>query len=132
MVQLKGTNNNSISDDSEQSQFVGLSAAISACFSSGIAGVYMEMVLKGKGPGLWVKNIQLATWGILVASMAVCLDESAMEVYRSSDDGFFHGFDWAVWVIVVANAAGGLLVASVMKYANAVVKVGCIRHRTLT
>ena len=32
---------------------------ITACFSSGFAGVYFEKLLKGTSTGVWVRNIQL-------------------------------------------------------------------------
>ncbi|XP_054940402.1 UDP-N-acetylglucosamine transporter isoform X4 [Physeter macrocephalus] len=47
------------------SQFVGLMAVLTACFSSGFAGVYFEKILKETKQSVWIRNIQLAC-GILV------------------------------------------------------------------
>ncbi|XP_069794094.1 UDP-N-acetylglucosamine transporter-like isoform X3 [Narcine bancroftii] len=44
------------------SQFVGLISVLSACFSSGFAGVYFEKILKGTKQSVWIRNIQLGSW----------------------------------------------------------------------
>jgi len=46
-------------DQSFNNKLIGLSAVITACFSSGFAGVYFEKLLKGSSTGVWVRNIQL-------------------------------------------------------------------------
>ena len=38
------------------------------------------------------------------------------------EHGLLHGFDSVVWVVVLLNGVGGLLVAATMKYADNVVK----------
>ena len=44
---------------SSRNQFIGLVAVLSACFSSGFAGVYFEKILKGTKQSIWLRNIQL-------------------------------------------------------------------------
>jgi UDP-sugar transporter A1/2/3 len=60
-----------------QSTFVGAVAVLSACMTSGFAGVYFEKVLKSTTPStakvkptsLWERNVQLAFW---VRSTMLC------------------------------------------------------------
>lgn len=40
-------------------QFVGLLAVLTACCSSGFAGVYFEKILKGTKATIWMRNVQL-------------------------------------------------------------------------
>ena len=44
---------------SDGSSIVGVVAVFLACITSGFAGVYFEMVLKGSKQSLWLRNIQL-------------------------------------------------------------------------
>lgn len=41
------------------SKFVGLMAVLTACVSSGFAGVYFEKILKETKQSVWLRNIQL-------------------------------------------------------------------------
>ncbi|KIJ57680.1 hypothetical protein HYDPIDRAFT_34885 [Hydnomerulius pinastri MD-312] len=45
----------------------GFGAITATCFTSGHAGVYFEMVLKGSKANLWVWNIQLSLFSLLPA-----------------------------------------------------------------
>ncbi|XP_021776925.2 UDP-N-acetylglucosamine transporter isoform X5 [Papio anubis] len=46
------------------SQFVGLMAVLTACFSSGFAGVYFEKILKETKQSVWIRNIQLVSFSL--------------------------------------------------------------------
>ena len=112
-----------------QSLLVGLSAVTVACFSSALAGVYFEMVLKvpnandaTKHPpaSLWMRNIQLSFFSIVIA-----LAQGMMKGTSSSSPAtksYLHGFTAWVWILVLLQAGGGLLVAAVIKYADNVLK----------
>ena len=73
---------------------VGLIAVTSACFLSAFAGVYFEMVLKketGKdqtdlSPSLWMRNIQLAAFSIIVSPITHLLGEQQTRTNHSCMD----------------------------------------------
>jgi len=112
----------------EQSLVMGLTAVTIACFSSALAGVYFEKVVKAatgvqkkKPVSVWMRNIQLAFFTIVTAFMKDLFTGSSSS---ASPEGqpFFHGFTGWVWVLVGLQAGGGLLVAAVIKYADNVLK----------
>jgi solute carrier family 35 (UDP-sugar transporter), member A1/2/3 len=98
---------------------VGLLAVTSACMTSGFAGVYFEKVLKTSKVSLWIRNIQLAGYGIIIGLGGVYFGPDAVAVRTN---GFLHGYNWTVWMSVLLNSLGGLVVAMVVKYADNVVK----------
>jgi UDP-sugar transporter A1/2/3 len=51
-----------------QSTVVGLVAVIAACCTSGFAGVYFEKILKGTKQSVWLRNIQLALFSIILGT----------------------------------------------------------------
>jgi len=114
---------NSAKTDASMNMVVGLTAVSVACFSSALAGVYFEKVLKRKeGSGdkppvsLWMRNIQLAFFSICIGGMQI-LSKS-----NSESKPFLHGFTPMVRLLIFLQVAGGLLVAAIIKYADNVVK----------
>lgn len=104
------------------STFVGLVAVVAACFTSGFAGVYLEKMLKQTTASLWLRNVQLAFFGTIFSLVIVVVDDG--ESIRK--DGFMQGYNWLVWVVIICQAVGGLLIACVMKYADNILKCfGC-------
>lgn len=102
-----------------QNYALGVTCVVLSCITSGFAGVYFEKVLKSSNStSLWVRNIQMALIGVALA-MAVC-------VYNDYDaiiaDGFFQGYNAVVYLVIFLSAAGGLIVALVVKYADNVLK----------
>ena len=108
-----------------QNLFLGLTAVSIACFSSALAGVYFEMVLKvptadatKQAPAsLWMRNIQLSFFSIIIA-----LVQGMMKKAPATAVPYLHGFTAWTWVLVLLQAGGGLLVAAVIKYADNVLK----------
>lgn len=118
-------------DNVEQSLTVGLVSVTIACFSSALAGVYFEKVLKkpimvksdggeekSKNPvSLWMRNIQMAFFSILIA-----ITNGVIATGPDAEKPFMHGFTKWVWAVVFLQAGGGLLVAAIIKYADNVLK----------
>jgi UDP-sugar transporter A1/2/3 len=112
----------------EQSLTVGLSAVTVACLSSALAGVYFEKVVKtvavgdksGKPVSVWMRNVQLAFFTIWTALIQGWW--SAKPDETGAHKPYLHGFTGWVWVLVLLQAGGGLLVAAVIKYADNVLK----------
>jgi UDP-sugar transporter A1/2/3 len=119
----------------EQSLFVGLVSVSIACLSSALAGVYIEMVLKNvtptksdagdsageavevAPPSLWMRNIQMAFFSVCIAIL-----QGFSLSAKDKAKPFLHGFSIWVWMLVILQAGGGLLVAAVIKYADNVLK----------
>uniref|UniRef100_A0A0N5CDM1 UDP-galactose translocator n=1 Tax=Strongyloides papillosus TaxID=174720 RepID=A0A0N5CDM1_STREA len=101
-----------------QNSFLGLSFVITACVLSGFAGIYLEKMLKFSKVSLWTRNIQLATLSLPLL-FAITMIKDGDKVMK---DGFMQGFDWMVWITVLINAVGGLIVAVVIKYADNILK----------
>ncbi|BES93479.1 transporter [Nesidiocoris tenuis] len=117
MVQLSGSE--SKSGPPGQNRLVGFSAALGACVLSGFAGVYFEMILKGSNDvSVWMRNVQLSFLSLPLGLMtALASDWSSINA-----SGWFYGYDVFVWYLVVLQAAGGLIVALVVKYADNILK----------
>ncbi|CAM9220492.1 unnamed protein product [Ectocarpus fasciculatus] len=101
-----------------QNPLLGLVMVLLACCTSGFAGVYFEKVLKGTSVSLWVRNMQLSGFGILLGAGCVWFKDGQ----AVSENGFFYGYNYAVWMAVLLNSMGGLVVAMVVKYADNVIK----------
>eukprot|EP00929_Paragymnodinium_shiwhaense_P057103 TRINITY_DN28574_c0_g1_i1.p1 TRINITY_DN28574_c0_g1~~TRINITY_DN28574_c0_g1_i1.p1 ORF type:complete len:375 (-),score=33.88 TRINITY_DN28574_c0_g1_i1:65-1189(-) len=122
--------------DGAGSPVVGLVAVLSACLTSGFAGVFLEKALKDSTASLWLRNIQLALVGT-VLGLAGCYVTDGEKIRV---DGFLQGYSAVVWVVIFLQACGGLVVASVLKYADNLLKcfgnalstvLGCLLSATI-
>jgi len=91
---------------------------------------------KPSQPSLWIRNLQLAFFSIIfVFLQGLCNKKAVFKMSQMNSSGdkssmelsmgerpYFHGFTKYVWLLVVLQAGGGLLVAAVMKYADNVLK----------
>jgi solute carrier family 35 (UDP-sugar transporter), member A1/2/3 len=113
---------------------LGLTAVCISCFSSALAGVYFEKILKNTPDNnssssksaprggdvvepqasLWMRNIQLAFYSILLAA--------AQGGLKNTGRPYFYGFNAWTYLLIFIQAVGGLLVAAVIKYADNVLK----------
>ena len=104
---------------SVQSPLVGMMAVSGACLLSGLAGVWLERIVKSTADvPIWVRNIQLGVVSLVIGVFSVFwLDGAAVAAH-----GFFQGYTWVVLSVVLQVSAGGLLVGLIMRYADNVVK----------
>ncbi|GAA93720.1 uncharacterized protein L969DRAFT_96108 [Mixia osmundae IAM 14324] len=134
IVQLQTAPASSHHDDS-MNPLKGFIAVSLSCLTSGLAGVYFEMVLKGSKADLWVRNTQLSFFSLLPALLPVvapsftlsslfdgtaapALSATAKPVVAGLFDNF--GF-WAIATVLV-QVAGGLITALVIKHADNILK----------
>jgi UDP-galactose transporter len=117
---MMGSSAESPSKAKGEDVIIGGLAALAAAGTSGFAGVYFEMVLKGSDTSVWVRNIHLATFGVMVALFGVVSQPGDMSLVKVN--GFFGGYDQVVWALVMVQALGGLLVAAVVKYTDNILK----------
>ncbi|CAM9836136.1 unnamed protein product [Discosporangium mesarthrocarpum] len=119
MVQISGSKEHeSGGDGGEHKMLRGFLAVLLACCTSGFAGVYFEKVLKGSTISLWVRNMQLAGYGMALGIWAVYM----YDWDQVSAKGFLFGYNFSVWMAVMLNSLGGLIVAMVVKYADNLIK----------
>lgn len=117
LIQLP-TEHNPSPSEGKQNVVIGLIAVLIACFLSGFAGVYLEKILKGTNPSIWLRNVQLGFLGALFGLCTVFVSDWG----TISEKGFFGGYDWVVWLVVCLQSFGGLIVAVAVKYADNILK----------
>jgi UDP-sugar transporter A1/2/3 len=108
---------------------LGLSSVLTAAAASGLAGVFLESILKSShtsytpksspsNANIWTRNIQLAFYSLFAALFGL--------IWRDGSDiaihGFFDGYTWIVWVVVVFQASDGLLASLCIQHADNIAK----------
>lgn len=109
------------SADDHQHAVVGVISCIISGLSSSFAGVYFEKVVKTTPPSLAVRNIHLSVFGIPFALVSMLV----LDVFNNQDPSgfrYFRGYSSFTWLLVCIHALGGLLVATVVKYADNILK----------
>ena len=93
--------------------------AIVMAVLSGAAGVYTELIMKKRPQrNVNVQNVYLYMFGVIFNIFAIFLyDYDAV-----FGNGFFHGYNGVVCVMIVNHALSGIAVSLVMKYADNIVK----------
>jgi UDP-sugar transporter A1/2/3 len=105
-------------EEDEGNPYLGLGAVIFACCTSGFAGVYFEKILKGTKQSVWLRNIQLALFSIVLGAGGCFWNDGD----RIAEGGFFQGYTNIVLVVVTLQGLGGLVIATVIKYADNIMK----------
>ncbi|KAI0647036.1 nucleotide-sugar transporter-domain-containing protein [Trametes meyenii] len=107
----------------DMNAFKGFMAVVMACFTSGLAGVYFEMVLKNSQADLWVRNVQLSLFSLLPALVPILFsDASPARPSPGWLQQLFANFGVWAWATVLTQVLGGLLTALVIKYADNILK----------
>ncbi|KAA1100227.1 hypothetical protein PGT21_032006 [Puccinia graminis f. sp. tritici] len=108
------------SSDPEQPKMnrtLGFMAVSLACFTSGLAGVYFELVLKSSTKvDLWIRNVQLSLFSLLPALF------TALAASSSSPEPMFAHFGFWAWATILTQVFGGLVTALVIKFADNILK----------
>ncbi|KAF8517516.1 nucleotide-sugar transporter-domain-containing protein, partial [Hysterangium stoloniferum] len=99
----------------------GFLAVTAACFTSGLAGVYFEMVLKGSKADLWIRNVQLSLFSLLPALVPIMFSSHPADSAGWFWDLFRNFGVWA-WATVAVQVFGGLVTAIVIKYSDNILK----------
>ena len=105
----------------EMQPIAGFMAVTAACFTSGLAGVYFEKVLKGSKTNLWVRNVQLSFFSLLPALAPIVASSSGSPASLSPSAIFANFGPWA-WATVLVQVFGGLVTALVIKYSDNILK----------
>uniref|UniRef100_A0A1E1X763 Putative udp-galactose transporter n=1 Tax=Amblyomma aureolatum TaxID=187763 RepID=A0A1E1X763_9ACAR len=101
-----------------QRPMVGFLAILAACCLSGFAGVYFEKILKGSDVSVWMRNVQLSTFAVPFGLLTTLVNDYS----EVREKGFFYGYGMLIWIVILLQALGGLLVAVVVKYADNILK----------
>lgn len=93
---------------------IGIISVFTACMTSGLAGILFEKIIKSSSSSIWVLNIQLSIISILLSSIECYMkDKDKIQLY-----GFNKGYNMYVIFVILCQAAVGLSVAMVVKYAD--------------
>ncbi|KAJ1445315.1 nucleotide-sugar transporter-domain-containing protein [Pelagophyceae sp. CCMP2097] len=124
LAQLRCGNSEAVAGENRA---VGIAASLGIAASSGFAAVYTERVIKarqepdaarGANFGLAYTQIQLALTSLVIEGAWAAVTDSRNIVEK----GLWHGFDAKAMISVLNSALGGLTVAAVLKFADAVLK----------
>ncbi|KAF8636709.1 hypothetical protein AX17_003512 [Amanita inopinata Kibby_2008] len=118
-----------LTESHKMSGMKGFAAVALACSTSGLAGVYFEMVLKNTQTNLWVRNVQLSLFSLLPALAPIILSHAQSidsAVPQGETTGWFStlfcNFGLWAWATVAVQVLGGLITAMVIKYSDNILK----------
>lgn len=103
---------------------LGLLLLLVYCTASGLAAVATEHALKSQRLALSLQNCLLYCWGVAIN---VCFHVGGVSEGR----GFLEGFSALVWLIVIGQAAAGLMMSVVMKHGSGILRLFVISSAML-
>jgi len=101
-------------------QITGLAAVLVMCLTTAFGCVYMEAVLKKSKADIFLQNIRLSLISLPMAAAAIISDHETIEKH-----GFFVGWNSYVWSFVLLSVFSGIIVSSVIRYADNIKKSFC-------
>ncbi|KAJ5949407.1 hypothetical protein N7454_000991 [Penicillium verhagenii] len=108
---------------------IGLLAIIGSALASGCGGVFFEKVLRDSSShtSMWVRNVQLAIYSVFPA---IFIGVGFQDGESVSNDGFFQGYNWAVWAVIAIQALGGILSTFSLRHSQR--DPGCVANTATT
>jgi len=119
LVQMKSEDDKANATPKEGNAALGLTAVILACCTSGFAGVYFEKILKGQKVSVWMRNVQLGLFSVVLGMGGVVYNDWEQV---NTGGGFFQNYNKTVWTVIALQGLGGLVIAAVIKYADNILK----------
>jgi len=99
-------------------QTLGFLAVAAAACTSGFCGVYQQRILQSSKTNMWIRNAQMGVTSVVLGVVTTFAKDRA----AIAAGGFFQGYSPLVWTVIVIQAAGGLNVAFILKYADNILK----------
>lgn len=126
LVQAQRKEDNSVSSMKRQaSSVLGVLAVVLAAWTSGTAGVVLERIFKARSQSndvivhtIWTRNVQLSLISLPFAMFGVFLQNNE-HVFSGN---FFKGYEAVVWVVVLLQTAGGIIIGYVMQFTSNIMK----------
>ena len=104
-----------------RNEALGFAAAILSSTASALGSVYFEKILKEATSkvSIWIRNVQLSVYSIVPS---LFIGVMFVDGENISKNGFFVGYNYVVWLVIVFQALGGILVALCIHYTNNIAK----------
>lgn len=118
IVQVQSTTTPSQGGVHTGNPLTGFLAVAMACLTSGLAGVYFELVLKGSDVDLWVRNVQLSLFSFPPALLPVMFGRAAEGLSILERLNLVRNFSGWAYATVLTQVLGGLVTALVIKYSD--------------
>lgn len=118
-VALVQLNESQSSKQESHQTYGGFLAVILACLTSGFAAVWFERIVKKTDQSIWLRNIQMSFLSFVIGLIFGVYIYDGDLVLKN---GFFSGYNIYLWITIILQVIGGLVVAMVVKYADNILK----------